>query len=143
MSDFILITGDVVQFNPTFGAATVAVQPGTLAGTGKGMVGGKPVCVQGDESKVMVAGCSYMTASHPIPGVGMLSISSLAGNQTAKKTKSNHKPVLLKGGTFTAKFQVMTPAQRPQPPAPPEPDTTPSYSGTGSFVTTNAKWKGT
>ncbi len=51
--------------------------------------------------------------------------------------------MLLKGSTFKAKFQVMTPAQQPPPgPGPPIPDATPQYSGTGSFITTNLKVKG-
>ena len=142
MSDSILITGDKALFNPTFGAATVVVQPGTLTGSSKGKIGGKPVCVDGDEKKVIVPGCTYMTPQHTIPGVGTLSIQSLGGNQKARKTKDKGKPVLLKGSTFTAKFQVMTPAQQPSTPNP-IPDSTPQYSGTGSFVTTNIKAKGT
>jgi hypothetical protein len=141
MADFILITGDKAMFNPTFGQATVVVQPGTLAGSGKCTVTGKPVCVDGDEKKVIVPGCTYMTAQHTIPGVGTLSIKSLGGDQKAKKAKSGGKPVLLKGSTFTAKFQVMTPAQQPGPP--PIADATPEYSGTGSFITTNVKVRAT
>ncbi|NER97017.1 MAG: hypothetical protein F6J86_24735 [Symploca sp. SIO1B1] len=143
MADFILVTGDKAMFNPTFGAATVVVLPGTLVGTGKDTINGKPVCVDGDEKKVIVPGCMYMTPQYSIPGVGTLSIQSLGGNQKAKKNKSGGKPVLLKGSTFKAKFQVMTPAQQPPPaPGPPIPDATPQYSGTGSFITTNLKVKG-
>ena len=84
-----------------------------------------------------------MTPVYSIPGVGTLSIQSLGGNQKAKKNKSAGKPLLLKGSTFTAKFQVMTPAQQPpKGPTPPIPDATPQYSGTGSFMTTNLKVKG-
>lgn len=53
-----------------------------------------------------------MTPQHSIPGVRMLTIESLAGDQKAKKTKSGGKPVLLKGSSFKAKFQVMLPAQK-------------------------------
>jgi len=142
MADFILITGDRAIFNPTFGPATVVVQPGTLMGTGKSKVTGKLVCVDGDEKKVIVPGCTYMTPQYSIPGVGTLSIQSLGGNQKARKTMSGGKPVLLKGSTFTAKMQVMTPAQQPTPGGP-IPDATPQYSGTGSFISTNVKVKGT
>ena len=142
MGDFILATGDQAIFLPAFGAATVTVAPGVLAGTGKTNIIKKPVCVDGDEKKVMVPGCAYITASHSIPGVGMLSIESLAGDQKGKKVKSGGKAVLLKGGQFHAKFQVVTPAQMPAPPGPPVLDATPSYSGKGNFVTTNAKVKG-
>lgn len=144
MADFILITGDQAMFNPTFGQAIVVVRPGNLIGSGKDKVNGKIICVDGDEKKVMVPGCTYMTSQHSIPGVGMLTIESLAANQKAKKTKSGGKPVLLKGGSFKAKFQVMVPAQQPPPgPGAPIPDSTPQYSGSGTFITTNLITKGT
>jgi hypothetical protein len=142
MADFILITGDKAMFNPTFGQAIVIVRPGDLIGAGKAKINGKLICVDGDEKKVIVPGCTYMTPQYSIPGVGILSIQSLAGNQKAKKTKSKGKPVLLKGASFTAKFQVTVPAQQPTP-AGPIPDATPQYSGTGTFITTNLKVKGT
>jgi hypothetical protein len=144
MTDFVLITGDTVMFNPTFGQAIVVVQPGTLNGTGKDNVDGKLVCVEGDEATVRVLGCAYQTPQYSIPGVGMLSIASLGADQTAKRTKAGGKAVLLKGSVFNAKFEVMVPAQQPPPgPSSPTPDSTPQYSGTGSFVTTNVRVQGT
>jgi Contractile injection system spike tip protein len=142
MADFILMTGDKAMFNPNFGQAIVVVRPGDLLGSGQAKISGKLVCIDGDEKKVIVVGCTYMTPQYSIPGVGMLSIQSLAGNQKAKKTKSGGKPVLLKGASFQAKFQVMVPAQQPSAPSP-IPDVTPQYAGTGSFMTTNLKVKGT
>ncbi|ODG98633.1 hypothetical protein A4S05_08270 [Nostoc sp. KVJ20] len=142
MADFILITGDKAMFNPTFGQAIVTVRPGDLIGTGKDKINQKVVCVDGDEKKIIVPGCSYITPQYTIPGVGILSIESLAGNQKAKKTKSAGKPVLLKGGSFKAKFQVMLPAQQPSVPSP-IPDATPQYSGSGTFMSLNLKVKGT
>lgn len=135
MSDFILINGDQVTFKPAFGAATVMVQPGQLAGTGKASVAGQPVCVSGDEKKVKVPDCAYTTQTHTIPGVGTLSIKALGDDQTAKTLSCGGNPVLLKGSTFTASFRVATPAQVPGPP--PTPDPTPLYQGTGSFVNSN------
>ncbi|MBC1224978.1 hypothetical protein GNF10_16990 [Nostoc sp. UCD121] len=142
MADFILITGDKAMFNPTFGQAIVTVRPGDLVGTGKDKINQKLVCVDGDEKKVIVPGCPYMTSQYSIPGVGILSIESLAGNQKAKKTKSGGKSVLLKGASFKAKFQVLVPAQQPSVPSP-IPDATPQYSGTGTFISLNSKVKGT
>ncbi len=75
------------------------------------------------------------------PGSGKLKIAALAGNQKAKKTKTGGKAVLLKGGSFTAKFEVDRPAQT-LPPLPPDSDKTAQYSGTGMFVTTNMKLTG-
>lgn len=141
MPDFILTTGDKAIFNPTFGQAIVTVRPGNLIGTGTDKINRKLVCVDGDEKKVIVSGCPYMTPQYSIPGLGMLSITSLAGNQKAKTTKSGGKAVLLKGASFQAKFQVMVPAQQPSAPSP-IPDATPQYSGTGKFITTNLKVKG-
>ena len=74
--------------------------------------------------------------------MGMLFIQSLAANQKAQKTKSSGKPVLLKGGQFQAKFTVMVPAQQPSSPNP-IPDSTPQYSGTGTFISMNQIVKGT
>jgi len=144
MADLILQDGDKAIFMPTFGAATVVVQPGTLEGSGPMKINGKIVCVEGDEDKVSVSGCMYMTPVYSIPGTGTLSIESLADNQKAKQTKTDGKAVLLKGSTFTAKFEVQSPAQQPPPgTSPPIPDATPQYSGSGMFVTMNSKVQGT
>ena len=144
MADFILVTGDQAIFKPKFGQAIVTPIPGTLIGSGKAKVDGRIICVNGDEKKVIVPGCPYMTSQFNIPGMGILSIRSLAANQKARKVKSGGKPVLLKGTTFTAKFQVVLPAMKPlPPPAPPLPDPVPIYSGTGNFLTLNFKVRAT
>jgi hypothetical protein len=142
--DFILIDGDKAIFMPNFGAAVVVVRPGNLAGSGPGTLNGKPLCVDGDEKKVEVPGCVYMTPQFSIPGTGTLKIAALAGNQKATKTRTGGKVALLKGGNFTAKFEVQSPAKQPPPgPGSPIPDPTPQYSGSGMFVTTNTKFQGT
>ena len=141
MSDFVIVQGDQAVFLPVFGPATVVVRPGIMQGTGKTALSGKKICLQGDEGKLMVPGCAYITPQYSIPGVGVLKISALGGNQTSKKAKSGSKAIILKGSTFTAKFEVLTPAQQPVPAAPPVPDATPQYSGSGNFVTTNVKFK--
>jgi len=137
-----LITGDKAMFKPSFGAAIVVPQPGTLSGTGSADVNGNIVCVEGDEANVIVPGVTYMAPPYVIPGVGILSIDSLASDQIATKTTSNGTAVLLKGGDFNAKFEVLAPAMQPTVTGP-VPDTTTQYSGNGSFVTTNTKAKGT
>jgi hypothetical protein len=143
VADFILIEGDMAMFMPAFGPAIVVVQPGTLEGSGPATIGGKKICVDGDESRVSVAGCTYMTPQYSIPGTGTLKIAALAGDQKARKTQTGGKAVLLKGGNFTAKFEVQSPAQQPPPgPGSPIPDATPQYSGSGMFVTTNVKFNG-
>jgi hypothetical protein len=144
MSDYILRHGDQVVFLPAFSPAIVVVRPGALEGSGPATIEGKKICVDGDESNVAVRGCTYMTPQHSIPGTGTLKISALAGDQKARKTKSGGKAVLLKGASFTASFEVQSPAQQPPPgPGSPVPDGTASYSGSGTFVTTNVKVLGT
>lgn len=140
MSDYVLIDGDMALFQPSFGAATVVVLPGTLSASGPATVGGTKACVDGDEGSVSVPGCVYTTPQYSIPGVGTLSISALGGDQVASKSKTGDTALLLKGGTFTAKFEVQSPAMQPPPgPGSPIPDSSTEYSGSGSFVTTNTK----
>jgi Contractile injection system spike tip protein len=144
MSDLILIEGDMAMFLPNFGPAIVVVKPGDLKAGGPATLNGKKVCVDGDETKVSVPGCVYMTPQYSIPGTGTLKIAALAGNQKAKKTRSGGKPVLLKGASFTAKFEVQNPAKQPPTgPGSPIPDATPQYSGAGMFVSMNIKFTGT
>jgi hypothetical protein len=143
MADLILVDGDRVNFLPNFGAAVVIVQPGQLKGSGPATLNGKKICVDGDEKNVAVAGCTYMTPQYSIPGTGTLKIAALAGNQKAQKTHTGGKLALLKGGNFTAKFEVQTPAQQPPPgPGSPIPDPLTQYSGSGLFITTNTQWQG-
>ncbi len=144
MPDFILVEGDKANFLPAFGAAVVVVKPGDLKGSGPATLTGKKLCVDGDEKNVSVPGCMYMTPQYSIPGTGTLKIAALAGNQKAQKTQTGGKAVLLKGGSFTAKFEVQSPAKQPPPgPGPPIPDASPQYSGNGMFITTNMKFQGT
>lgn len=140
--DTIIIDTDQAVFQPAFGAATVVVRPGIMKGTGKTTLQGKFVCVDGDEKQLMVPGCMYTAGAFSAPGVGTLKIEALAGNQLTTKTKSGGKPVILKGATFTAKFEVQVPAMNPAPPSP-VPDPMSMYMGQGQFVSTNVKFKAT
>lgn len=144
MADTVLVDGDQALFMPTFGAAIVVVQPGRLRGSGPAQVGGKKVCVDGDESSVSVPGCVYMTPQYSIPGVGTLKIDRLAGDQKAQHCQTGGKPMLLKGSQFVAKFEVQSPAMQPPPgPGAPVPDGSPSYSGQGQFISLNLKVRAT
>ena len=144
MLDYVLIDGDLALFLPTFGVATVVVRPGQMKGSGPGTWNGKNWCVDGDEKQLAVPGCPYFTPVYSIPGVGTLKIAALSANQKAKDTQSNGKAVLLKGGQFTAKFEVQAPAQQPPPaPGPPIPDSMQTYSGLGSFTTFNTNYQAT
>lgn len=140
MADFVLIDGDQAIFLPSFGAATVVVQPGRLTGSGPLKVTGKAACVSGDESSVSVPGCMYVAPPFVIPGTGTLEISALAGDQLAATSKTGGKQLMVKGGSFTAKFSVQAPAMQPTS-GPPVPDSSPQYSGSGMFMTTNMNTK--
>jgi hypothetical protein len=142
MSNYLLIDGDQAYFIPSFGVAMVAVRPGRLAASGPATLHSSKLCVAGDENTVLVPGCMYTTPSYPIPGVGTLRIESLKDDQIARKTRSGGKAVLLVGKGFKAEFVVQTPATKPKPPAPPDPDLTEQYEGTGMFITTNTKLTG-
>jgi uncharacterized Zn-binding protein involved in type VI secretion len=144
MADKILVHGDIAAFQSAFGAASVTVLPGTLTGTGPVKIGGKPVCVVGDERSVVVTGCPYTTATHTIPGAGTLKIKALAGAHEGKKTRREGAAVLLLGAQFDAVFEVTMPAHEPpKGAAPPVPDTAPPYDGKGEFVASNDRVKGT
>ena len=141
--DYVLIDGDQAMFQPSFGPATVIVQPGKLTASGPATLVGKKLCVDGDERSVSVPGCMYTTPQYSIPGSGTLEIAALAGDQKASKTQSGSENLLLVGGSFTARFKVQSPAQQPPPgPGSPTPDATPEYSGSGSFLTTNTRFRG-
>lgn len=128
---------------PTFAPAIVVVQVGRLEGSGPATIRGRKICVDGDESKLAVPGCAYMTPQYSIPGTGTLKIALLGADQKARRTWTGGKLVLLKGSTFTARFEVQSPARQPPPgPGSPVPDSTSHYSGKGMFVTTNRKFMG-
>ena len=142
MADFILMNGDLALFQPQFGAATVVVRPGNLMGSGKSTIQGNKICIEGDEKKLIVAGCTYISGPHIIPGTGNIKIQALAPNQKAKKTKVTNKKALLKGMLFDAVFEVVAPAQQPSATGT-VPDAVPKYFGKGQFNTKNTKRKGT
>jgi hypothetical protein len=142
MGDFILMDGDEAEFQSMFGLAMVQVQKGKLSASGPATLTDKKLCLAGDESRVMVAGCSYKTAIHSVDGIGTLKITALGPDQTATKTNSGGTPVLLKGSQFIAAFEVKKPAEQPSA-AGPVPDGTPMYVGQGSFITQNSKFQGT
>lgn len=137
--DFIVIDGDTVEFESSFGDASVVVQSGTMIGSGHGSVDGYPMCIDGDEGKMVPVGpVAYTTKTHTIPGQGLLSIDSLASDQLATQTSCDGTAVILVGSKFNAKFTVVVPAMQPQsPPATPTPDNNTEYKGFGTFSTQN------
>ena len=141
MLDIMLQDGDLAQFLPAFGPDMVVVRPGRMQGSGPATIKSKRICVSGDEMRLQVPGCSYVSGPFVLPGVGTLKIASLAPNQRTIKLKIKGKPALLKGMMFTARFEVQSPAQQPTP-AGPVPDPVPIYMGQGNFISTNVQVKG-
>jgi hypothetical protein len=79
-----------------------------------------------------------MSGSFVTPGTCTLTIQQLGSDQLSMKTTIGGKKVIVKGTTFTAKMQVMSPAMQPNPPpAAPTPDPVPMNTGTGMFITSN------
>jgi hypothetical protein len=137
MSDLVVIDGDLAMFMPSFGAAVVIVRPGPITGSGPATITGHAACLEGDEDSVSVPGCMYVAPPYVIPGSGTLQIDQLSGDQLTQTVAGGGKKLILKGSQFIAKFTVASPAQQPQVSGP-VPDATPSYTGNGQFVTTNA-----
>jgi hypothetical protein len=130
--DFVILTGDQAVFDPVFGAAIVVPVPGTITGSAAERSLGRQVCALGDEASVVVPGVAYSTPAFPQPGVGILTILSLAADQQAMQATSSGRPLILRGTKFQARFQVIVPASNPT-----SADVVPLYLGTGGFLTTN------
>lgn len=135
--DFIIVTGDMIQVTippPTIVPQLVAPVP--LVGTGQNvLVGGKLICLEGDELPPSLRGpLPYTAPPFVTPGTGTLEITLMPNNKTAQTV--NGKKVLTKGATFTVRFNVQTPAQQPTPGGP-VPDPVAVKPGTAQFITTN------
>lgn len=137
--DFIIVTGDMIQVTippPTLVPQLMAPVP--LIGSSQNvMVGGMPVCLEGDElPPVLQAPLPYTAPPFVIPGMGTLELTLMPNNKTMQT--QNGKKILIKGATFLAKFNVQTPAQQPTP-AGPVPDPVAVKPGQAQFITTNMK----
>lgn len=133
----------MAMFKPNFGAARLMPPipiPGFLTGSGPVKLSSAAICLEGDEKKVKMP-ASYTSGSHTTPGLCLLTIESLEENHLSKKTKYKDKKILLKGGNFKAKLQVLLPAMIPG--TPPIPDLTFQYHGEGSFTSLNFTIKAT
>jgi hypothetical protein len=137
MSDLIIVDGDQVTFQPSFNMGTMNVLSGlstTISGSAANTkVGTKAPCLAGDEKNVQSPGCNY--AAPPFSGgTGTLKIDKLNNDQLTQTTEIEGKKVILKGSTFDAVFEVMTPGVASNGST----DTTTKYSGgKGSFTASN------
>lgn len=137
MSSFVVVSGDTVSFETTFGAATLGPPPPstTITGTGSKLTSGAISCVEGDDSSVVLPGVMYKTSTFTIPGAGTLTIKKLADDQLAHKLTVGGKKAILVGSKFDATFTVTAPATNSVPAS----DAVASYSGKGSFSTSDTK----
>jgi len=141
MADFVLLDGDQVEFVSRFGDATVVVEPGVIQGTADVSYRSKSLCLEGDEERVLVEGCRYVSGAFNIAGVGRLKIKRLGANQVSQKMTFKGRHVLLKGHAFEAVFEVQQPASQLQPPGRPLLDPVKSYQGQGNFRSANRDFK--
>lgn len=138
MSEWVVISGDIVKFDPVFGDRTVISPPTTISGTGKASINNRKICIEGDEQRVRVMNVPYTTASHSVPGTGTLTIMTLDASQKAKKTVCT-QVVIIEGQKFKAQFLPTQPALTPPPAS--SPDLSTPSMGTGSFKTTQRSVK--
>ncbi|HZP51957.1 hypothetical protein [Actinocrinis sp.] len=137
MGDFIIRTGDQVQVTIPPPAVVPALQgPAPLEGSSATLtVCGMKACLVGDELPAQLRGAlAYTSGSFTNAGTGTLTLTLTPAN-TTQRTR-NGAPILIKGGSFTATFTVVTPATQTTP-AGPVPDPVTVKSGSAQFLTTN------
>ena len=140
-ADFIIKTGDMIQITiPPPAIVPMLMAPVPLTGTSTNvMVMNMPACLQGDELPPAIKGpLPYTAPPFVTPGTGTLQIILLPTNLTM--ITSNGKPIIIKGATFQAIFNVGAPAMQPTP-AGPVPDPLVVKPGTAQFITTNIQVK--
>ncbi|QMU78015.1 hypothetical protein GXW83_22270 [Streptacidiphilus sp. PB12-B1b] len=142
MADFVIRAGDLLEVTVPVPAVVPALEaPVPLTGSSTDVVvGGLPVCLQGDELPIVLrTPLVYTAPPFTVPGTGTLVLTLLPGNLT-RQTTNGGKPILLAGGSFPAVFTVETPATMPTA-AGPVPDQEVEKPGTARFITTNVSVK--
>lgn len=110
MGDVVVVTGDTVVFEQSFGNRTLlAPAQAVLAGTGLFRVNGMPACLMSDLAKIVVPGIPYASGNFTVPGVGMIQLVMAGPDQVARKVLSGG-PVLIKGKQCQAMFIPTAPA---------------------------------
>jgi Contractile injection system spike tip protein len=137
VGDFIIKTNDMIQITvPPPAVVPMLAAPVPLIGTGTTVtIGGVPICLQGDECPPSLkAPMPYTAPPFVTPGMGTIQIMLMPNNLTMKTVQG--KPVILKGSSFQAMFNVSAPAMQPTPGGP-VPDPLLVKNCTCQFVTTN------
>ena len=137
VDDFVIKTGDMIQITvPPPALVPQLMAPVPLVGSSTSVsIGGQFVCLQGDELPAAIKGpLTYTAPPFVTPGTGSLQIILMPNNLTTQSM--NGSPMLLKGATFQALFQVQSPAMQPTPGGP-VPDPLMVKQCTAQFITTN------
>jgi hypothetical protein len=133
VSSLVVIDGDALTFNPQLGAITITPPPTPqlrISGSGEARIGGKKVCIVGDEERVSFTVDYIRPPFVASPGKGLLTIKKMAPDQQAASAKAP-APMILVGSQFMTQFQPTIPAQDPQG----KPDTDlNAVTGVGTFI---------
>jgi hypothetical protein len=132
----IVVNGDSLVFDPLFGNRQVtATGPARIVGTGQATVGGKKMCIAGDEGKIQVPADYVVPAGGFANGKGVITIAALSPDQRANSAASG-AALIVKGTKFQARFTPTVPAISPGVPPKPDPGFPSPSMGTGQFIAT-------
>lgn len=137
VGDFIIKTNDMIQFTvPPPTLIPMITAPVPMVGSCTSVtVSNVPICLQGDElPPTLKAPMPYTAPPFVTPGTGTLQVILMPNNLSMKTVQG--KPIIIKGATFQATFNVQAPAMQPTPGGP-VPDPLLVKPLTAQFVTTN------
>jgi hypothetical protein len=138
MANFIIKTGDQLQvtINPP-AVVPQLISPMVLVGSSTNvLIGGQPICLQGDEIPPPLRGPLAYTSPPYVNGFGTLQLVIVPPDNLTVQTNNGGKPILLQGTTFQAMLNVTVPATAPPGVVPPS-DPVPVKTGMAQFITTN------
>ncbi|MCW7547430.1 hypothetical protein OO184_05615 [Photorhabdus sp. APURE] len=129
MSKQLVVDGDNLLFEPLFGNRQVTILgPATIRGSGHAKIQGKKIVIAGDEKKVQLQ-AQYITPSHPVPGMGIVTIAQLNASQQVNFCRTPASMIIV-GQQFIARFTPTQPANNPST----GPDVTTPSMGKGRFI---------
>ncbi|MCW7760554.1 hypothetical protein [Photorhabdus luminescens] len=129
MSKQLVVDGDNLLFEPLFGNRQVTILgPATIRGSGHAKIQGKKIVIVGDEKKVQLQ-AQYITPSHPVPGMGIVTIAQLNASQQVNFCRTPASMIIV-GQQFIARFTPTQPANNPST----GPDVTTPSMGKGRFI---------
>ncbi|WP_440974365.1 hypothetical protein [Pseudomonas koreensis] len=118
MKDLVVVHCDTLILPTQFDDCTVTVTAQALirAEHGQVFIANKRACVASDVEAVHLP-ATYVTAAFPTPGSGEV---TLQVNSAAKRSHADGQPLLLRGDSFLAVFNIRVPATNPTPGVPPD-----------------------